>query len=154
MLWKENCDSWFPPAGSGKGGIVTQTNRLRPRRETNLILNRLLCGNEFQANRRRNGKRVTCWRKFAAERVHVENNDCVAQLIFDEHEIACRIERKMPRLFSTSGNAATRRERSFFGINGKERDAVHAAVGNVQISSVGMNGDFGDIVAAREFRWQ
>src|SRR5690348_17147543 len=91
----------------GKSEIVSQKRKIKldsKQRPENC--SELLNRNKFQTYRRWNGKRVARRRKLAAVRVHVEYNDRVAQLIFDEHEVSRGVERKMARLLAAGGHSA------------------------------------------------
>ena len=108
----------------------------------------LLSCDEFEADRGRNGNVVAGGSELAGGSVDVEGNDGVAELIFGEEEISGRVESEVAGFFAAGGHAAFRCERAFFRVDIKNGDAVRAAIGDVEKSSAGMDGDFGDVVAA------
>src|ERR1700687_3259287 len=54
------------------------------------------------------------------------------------------------RLFAAGGKSAGGVKRAACGINGEDGDGVVAAVGGEEPSAIGMDGDFGGVVAAVE----
>src|SRR5882724_9502010 len=121
---------------------------------TERLRHRLFGSDELEADRRRHRDVVASRSQLPRIGVNVERHDRVAELIFHEEEIPGGIEREMARLFATGRNGACLRQSSFFKIDAKNRDVVQSAIGNVKKSTAGMDGDFGDVVAAGEFRRQ
>src|SRR5882724_13700657 len=108
------------------------TERLRPK---------LFSSDEFEADRRGHRDVVASRGQLPRIGVDVERHDRVAELIFDEEEIPGGIKREVARLFATGRNGACLRQSSFFKIDAKNRDVVQAAIGNVQKSTAGMDGE-------------
>src|SRR6266436_5042268 len=115
---------------------------------------RLFSSDELEADRRGHRDVVASRSELPRIGVDVERHDRVAELIFHEEKIPGGIEREVARLFATGRNGACLRQGSFFKIDAKNRDVVQSAIGNVKKSTAGMHGNFGDIVAAGEFRRQ
>src|SRR5215470_499476 len=111
-------------------------------------------GDKFEADGGRDGDVFARGSELAGVDVNVERHDRIAPLIFDEHEIAGRIEREVARFFAAGGNDTLSGEAAFLGIDFENGDAIHAAIGDVKETAAGVNGDFGDVIARREFRRQ
>src|SRR6267154_1669512 len=121
---------------------------------TERVRRKLFGSDELEADRRGHRDVVASRSQLPRVAVDVERHDRVAELIFHEEKIPRRIEREVARLFATGRNGACLRQSSFFRIDAKNRDVVQSAIRNVKKSTAGMDGDFGDVVAAGEFRRQ
>src|SRR5258707_9480177 len=119
---------------------------------TERLRRRLFSSDELEADRRGHRDVVASRSQLPRIGVDVKRYDRVAELIFHEEKIPRGIEREVARLFATGRNGACLRQSSFFRIDAKNRDVVQSTIRNVKKSSAGMDGDFGDVVSASEFR--
>src|SRR5579871_3395149 len=131
-----------------------ERRELRSAKSTSDFVKELFGSDEFEADGRRYGDVFSSWSELAGIRVDVEGDNCVAELILDKKEIAGGVEREVTRLFSAGRHATHRGKRPFFHVDADDGDAVHAAIGDVQKPSAGMDRNLGDIIAAGKIRRQ